>query len=257
MAKVEREFTPDKRAGLEKASSALARVLDFTLQRETNQERQRQALEAVAQEQQFRKQLKQQEMNAALSRMQSDLAFRNVANERTNKLKRAELDELIRHHKAMEGTNAEKARSLALLRSAQSKKYDKQGTVESLSKSIDERIKQLRALSDFTIAGTPAAQMRTQMILKELRPLQNALDIARSGGEIPENFTEQLEGAERSGFREYLRGTGLPIPPESVFEQAPNVNALNNIATQGNQTPQGNKTLEEMTIDELINQMGQ
>jgi hypothetical protein len=74
MAEIKRDFTPDKQAGLEKASAALARVLDFTLQNKIQQDRQQKALEQVKFLQQKEDERHREKMAFDLKKLNDELA---------------------------------------------------------------------------------------------------------------------------------------------------------------------------------------
>jgi hypothetical protein len=268
MAKQEVTRTPDKLQGAENASRAIANVLNFTLGREIQQERQRQAMEAVAQQQEFRKRLQQQEQEAAFARLQTDLASRNVINERLEERKQAELEELRDYHNRMLANEREQTRSMAALRKAQESKYQRSLKEETLAQSIDERIRQLNALSPYMREGNSSAMMRSNMIMQELIPLQNELDRIRAGETLSPDIGRKIYEGQRKGFREYIR-TNVREPIETslerleelrrkeaekkgeVFKEAPDLDTLNRIATGADTTKA--KSPEDMTDEEYFN----
>lgn len=208
--------TPDKVKGLENISKAVANALNFTLGREIEKDKQRKALEAVAQQQEFRKRLQQQDQEAAFARLQTDLAHKNVADERANELKQARLDELIRHHRAMEGTDAEKARSLALYHKALANKSRDDSEVEWLSKSLADRFNTLDALLDvqYTDSQNPVIKKRIGTVLREMQVYQNELDKYRATGVLPADVDEKIDATR------YGTLTGLPPTSEELEKVA-------------------------------------
>lgn len=253
--KLERTRTPDILQGADNASNAVANVLSFTLGQKIQQENARRQLAAVEQEQEFRKQLQNQERQAAMQRFQSDIAYRNVADQRAKELEDKKLEEIIRHNKAIEAKEGDKVRALSLLREAQANKYKEDAKVESLSKSIDERVRQLNALAPYIKTGDQSALMRSRMILQELRPLQAELDRIRSGGEASANLGGQLKSAERTGFRDYVKNyVREPITTsQSRLEEVKRKVAGSDMSkTSATPTDTTGKSLENMTIEELV-----
>lgn len=270
MAEIKR--TPDRVAGAENASRAIANVLNFALQNKMQEEQRRKAMEAIAQEQQFKQKLQSQEQQAAMERFQSDVAFRNVVDQRLREQQRNELDEQIRHNKEMEKfrgdeltNDAAKIKALNKLREAQAKKYENQGKVETLSKSIAERVNQLNALAPYIREGSESAKMRSNMIMQELIPLQSELDKVRAGGTIAPDINRKVYESQRKGFQNYIESnvidpmiqgidTNTEKTKNKIFKNAQNAQGLDSLATGAPADTTG-KSLEEMTVDELIQEL--
>lgn len=246
MPKQEVTRTPDKIKGLERASQALARVFDYNLARQQQQERQQQVLQQIQQEQQFKQALQQQEIEAAQQRLNKDLTFRREVEDRLREKAEEErrLRNLERRSRDMFKTEELSLRrkeieALNRLRQAQAQKYQQTKDEETITNSLMERIRTLNTMSRFPL--NPAVQTRAKTILNEIRVYQNALDQYRLTGEIPKNLGEQLSSAVYGSI------SGLP----------PNLNALQTTAQGPESQERGTKPLEEMSVDELINAMNQ
>jgi len=264
--------TPDKLQGAENLSRALANVMDFSLQRKLEDQQRQRVMEAVAQEQQFKQQLQENENREAFGRLQADIAFRNVVDERLRKQQADELAEQIRHNKEMEKfreseitTEGEKVQALKLLREAQAKKYENQTKVETLTKSIEERTKLLTALAPYVKEENPGAMMRTSMIMRELIPLQNELDKVRAGGTISPDISKRIYEGQREGFSEFVNERVFNEPmttdPEAtkakikrIQNRALTTSDLDSLAN-GTVSDTTQKSLEEMTTEELIQEL--
>jgi hypothetical protein len=208
MAKQEVTRTPDKLQGAENASRAIANVLNFTLGREIQQEKQRQAMEAVAQEQQFRQMLQDREDEAAFARLQSDLASRNVINERLEERKQAELEELQKYRMAMLGKEEEQTRIMRQLKAAKEKEYKEKGEIAWLLKSYDDRQNMLDSLLD-TFSETRDIELKPRIntILREMQVFQNQIDRFRQTDTLP-SPTEINERIEATRY-----GSLIGLPP--------------------------------------------
>jgi hypothetical protein len=244
MATIKRDFTPDKRAGLEKASAALARVLDFTLQNKIQQDRERKALEQVKFLQQKQDERHREDMAFKLKKLNDELAA-----------DKAEFDK--------EMDLAE--RQLA----AMSKESDLMAKIEDqkrLAKIKEERHKAEQAKTAATIKNSEALNaLRLSQATQYLygRKAEEFLDTARrietdteaiDAGIDPTPYREEAVRQMELGLEFYESG-GV-IPPEHGPLRT-GLRTGSKLLDQGVPEPQGLTPQENLLPFNFIDQSGQ